>query len=55
MLFAEQSLLFLRTTRNTQIHFVGRMEGFSVLKQLVDFKGLKRKQESAKRPLENMG
>jgi hypothetical protein len=31
----KQSLFIVRTIRNTQIHCVGRMQSFSVLKQVV--------------------
>jgi hypothetical protein len=31
----KQSLFIVRTTRNTQIHSVDRMQSFSVLKQVV--------------------
>jgi hypothetical protein len=34
-LLRKESLLVLRTTRNIQIHFLSRMQSFSVLKQVV--------------------
>jgi hypothetical protein len=35
MLLGKQSLFTVKTIRNTQIHFVGRMRSFSVLKPVV--------------------
>jgi hypothetical protein len=35
MLFGEQSLFIVRTIRNAQIHPVGRVQSFGLLKQVV--------------------
>jgi hypothetical protein len=35
MLFREKSLFIVRTIRNTQIHSMGRIQSFSMLKEVV--------------------